>query len=38
MYWPLLSMYSENLDSGQEAFNIKGTFINREKGLIPSSY
>ena len=33
MYWLLLDMYSENLDLGQEVFMIRGTFINRRKGL-----
>ena len=34
MYWPLLNMYSEILDLGQEVFIIRGTFIKRRKGLI----
>ena len=33
MYWPLLNMYSEILDLGQEVFIITGTFDNRQKGL-----
>ena len=28
MYWPLLNMYSKNLDLGQEAFIISVTFSN----------
>ena len=33
MYWPLLNMYSENFGFGPGGFIIRGTFINRGKGL-----
>ena len=33
MYWPLLNMYSENFGFGQEVFSVRGTFINRKRGL-----
>ena len=33
MSWPLLNVYSENLDLGKEVFVIRGTFLNWKKGL-----
>ena len=33
MCWPLLNMYSDFLDLGQEVSVIMGTFVNRKKGL-----
>ena len=33
MYWPLLNMYSENLDLGWGVLIINRTFNNRMKGL-----
>ena len=38
MHWPLLNMYSEILDLGQQVFIIRGTFVNRKKGLNTCIY
>ena len=34
MYWPLLSMYSENFGFGLGGFVVGRTFHNRMKGLL----
>ena len=31
MYWPLLNMYAEIFDLGQQVFLVRGTFANRKK-------
>ena len=33
MYWPFFICIQKILDLGQEVFVIRGTFINRKKGL-----
>ena len=33
MYWPLVNMFSENFGLGPGGRFIRGTFINRGKGL-----
>ena len=38
MYWPLLKMYSENLDLGWGVLIIRRTFNNRMKGLYIHIY